>query len=90
MSWAKWILAYLFDCVHPKTSWPQRGRTGFDYVCCLDCGREFPYSTQLMSIVSKEEQMKERSRYNWAKPGNVRSAPMARSHIKVSIDTLVR
>lgn len=53
MTWAKWIFAYLFDCVHPKTSWPQRGRNGLDYVCCLDCGREFPYSTRLMSIVSK-------------------------------------
>jgi hypothetical protein len=90
MSSAKWILAYLFDCVHPKTSWPLRGRSGFDYVCCLDCGREFPYSTQLMSIVSKEEQLKERGQYNWAKLGNVRSAPRARSHVRVSIDTLVR
>jgi hypothetical protein len=53
MSWAKWIVAYLFDCVHLKTTWPQRGRNGLDYVCCLDCGREFPYSTRLMSIVSK-------------------------------------
>jgi hypothetical protein len=57
LAWAKWILAYLFDCTHSHTSWPQRGRTGLDYVCCLECGRELPYSTRLMSIVSKEEQL---------------------------------
>jgi hypothetical protein len=22
MSWGNWILAYLFDCVHPHTTWP--------------------------------------------------------------------
>ncbi len=86
MTWIKWMLAYVFDCGHVKTSWPQRGRNGLDYVCCLDCGREFPYSTRLMSIVSKEEQLKDRSRYSWAKLGNVRSAPMARSNAKASID----
>jgi hypothetical protein len=53
MTRVKWILAYLFDCGHRRTSWPQRGRTGLDYVCCLECGREFPYSTRLMSIVRK-------------------------------------
>jgi hypothetical protein len=26
MSWLKWILAYLFDCVHPHTTWPHRDR----------------------------------------------------------------
>jgi hypothetical protein len=90
MTWAKWILAYLFDCVHLKTTWPQRGHNGLDYVCCLNCGREFPYSTRLMSVVSKEEQLKERSPYNWAELGNVRSTTIARSNIKVSIDTLVQ
>lgn len=90
MSWVKWILAYLFDCIHPKTTWPQRGRTGLDYVCCLDCGREFPYSTRLMSIVSKEEQMKERSQLRWTEPGNIKSSPVARSNAMVSMDTLVR
>jgi hypothetical protein len=90
MTWAKWILAYLFDCVHLKTSWPHRGRTGLDYVCCLDCGREFPYSTRLMSIVSKKEQLKDRSLCSWAELGNVKSAPVARSNVKVSMDTLVR
>jgi hypothetical protein len=65
MTWVKWILAYIFDCVHPKTTWPQRGRSGLDYVCCLECGREFPYSTSLMSIVSNEEQLKDRRQHIW-------------------------
>jgi hypothetical protein len=65
MSWAKWIFAYLFDCVHRHTTWPQRARTGIDYVCCLDCGKEFAYSTQLMCIVSKEKQLQDRSQCGW-------------------------
>ena len=89
MRWAKWILAYLFDCVHVKTTWPQRGRNGLDYVCCLDCGKEFPYSIQLMSIVGKQEELKERSQSRWAELRNVRSAPMARSNGKLSTDILV-
>ena len=28
MSWLKWILAYLFDCVHPHTTWPHQDRAG--------------------------------------------------------------
>jgi hypothetical protein len=55
MRWLKWILAYLFDCVHPHTTWPRHDRVGFAYVCCLDCGRELPYSLQRMSIVTTAE-----------------------------------
>jgi hypothetical protein len=90
MTWAMWVLAYLFDCVHPKTTWPQRGRNGLDYVCCLDCGREFPYSIRLMSIISKDRQLKDRGRYRWAKVGHVKSTPMARSNSRVSMDALIR
>jgi hypothetical protein len=90
VTWVKWIFAYMFDCAHRHTSWPQRGRTGLDYVCCLDCGREFPYSTRLMSIVSKEEQLKDRGRYVWAELGRVKSARMARAHASVSIGTLIQ
>jgi|HubBroStandDraft_6_1064221.scaffolds.fasta_scaffold36338_5 hypothetical protein len=57
MTWIKWMFAYLFDCAHLKTSWPQRGRNGLDYVCCLECGKEFSYSTRLMSIVTKDDQL---------------------------------
>jgi ribosomal protein S27E len=58
MSWAKWIVAFCFECVHRRTTWPQRDNTGLDYVRCLDCGRELLYSTQLMAIVSEEKQLK--------------------------------
>ena len=53
MGCLKWILAYLFDCVHPHTTWPHRDRAGLAYVCCLDCGRELPYSLERMRIVTK-------------------------------------
>ena len=53
MSWLKWILAYLFDCVHPHTTWPRRNPTGLVYICCVDCGRELPYSLKYMSIVTR-------------------------------------
>ena len=55
MSWLSWILAYLFDCVHPHTTWPRRHRAGFAYVACLDCGRELPYSLDSMRIVTRAE-----------------------------------
>ena len=55
MSWLKWILAYLFDCVHPHTTWPHRDRVGLAYVCCIDCGRELPYSVEQMKIVTRQE-----------------------------------
>ena len=58
----KWILAYLFDCIHRHTTWPHRDRRGLDYICCLDCGKELPYSMRRMRIVSKDEQLEDRSR----------------------------
>jgi hypothetical protein len=61
MKWVKWIMAYVFDCVHRHTTWPRCDRTGLDYVCCLDCGRQLPYSTRRMSIVTIEEQLEERA-----------------------------
>ena len=54
MRWLKWTFAYLFDCVHPHTSWPHSGQTGLAYVCCLDCGKELPYSLELMRIVNPD------------------------------------
>ena len=65
MRWLKWILAYLFDCIHRHTTWPHRDRRGLDYICCLDCGKELPYSMRRMRIVSKEEQLEDRSRQTW-------------------------
>ncbi|HXO32811.1 MAG TPA: hypothetical protein VN901_10705 [Candidatus Acidoferrales bacterium] len=67
MRWLKWILAYLFDCIHRHTTWPHRDRRGLDYICCLDCGKELPYSMRRMSIVSKEEQLEDQSRQGWKK-----------------------
>ena len=87
MSWAKWIFAYIFDCAHLKTTWPQRGRTGLDYVCCLDCGREFPYSTQLMCVVKRNNSRIEISTVGRS---SITSDPhIARSSAKLSIDTLI-
>jgi hypothetical protein len=61
MRWGKWILAYLFECLHRHTTWPHCDSAGLDYICCLDCGKELPYSTRRMSIVSKEERLKDRN-----------------------------
>ena len=71
MRWGKWILAYLFVCVHRDTTWPHRDSTGLEYICCLDCGRELPYSTQRMSIVSKEERQEDRNADVWRESENV-------------------
>ena len=59
MSRLKWIVAYLYDCVHPHTTWPHRDRVGPAYVCCIDCGRELPYSVQQMKIVTRQEQLQD-------------------------------
>ena len=50
----RWIWAYLFDCVHFHTTWPHQNRVGIAYVCCLDCGREMPYSLESMQIVEQD------------------------------------
>ena len=58
MSLLKWIWAYLFDCVHFHTTWPHQDRLGLAYVCCLDCGREMPYSLESMQIVQQAHKRK--------------------------------
>lgn len=77
MRWLKWILAYLFDCIHRHTTWPHRDRRGLDYICCLDCGKELPYSMRRMRIVSKEEQLEDRSRQAWEELSPVGSRAVA-------------
>lgn len=57
----KWILAYVFGCVHHHTTRPHSDCRGLDYVCCLDCGRKLPYSTRRMSIVTIAEQLEDRT-----------------------------
>jgi hypothetical protein len=54
MSLLSWIWAYLFDCVHPHTTWPHQNKFGHAYVCCTDCGREMLYSLEFMQIVKQE------------------------------------
>jgi hypothetical protein len=54
MSLLRWIWAYLFDCVHSHTTWPHQNQFGIAYVCCLDCGREMPYSLEFMGIVGQD------------------------------------
>ena len=78
MRWLKWILAYLFDCIHRHTTWPHRDRRGLDYICCLDCGKELPYSMRRMRIVSKEEQLEDRSRQAWEELSPARGRAVAR------------
>jgi hypothetical protein len=61
MHWLKFMFDFIFGCHHWRTTWPHRDRQGFDYVCCLHCGKELPYSVRLMSIVSREQLVEERS-----------------------------
>jgi hypothetical protein len=55
MSLLRWIWAYLFDCVHIRTTWPHQNRFGHAYVCCLDCGKEMPYSVEYMRVVEQTD-----------------------------------
>jgi hypothetical protein len=73
MSWIKWILAYVFDCIHRRTTWPHHDRRGFDYVCCLECGKELPYSTRRMRIVTREALLADGSATAWV--GSARYLP---------------
>jgi hypothetical protein len=56
----RWIWAYFFDCVHSHTTWPHQDQFKHAYVCCLDCGREMPYSLEHMQIVGQD-----RKRRTW-------------------------
>ena len=49
----RWIWAYLSDCVHPQTTLLHQNRFGHGYVCCLDCGREIPYSLKYLQRVGQ-------------------------------------
>lgn len=79
MSWVMWILAYVFGCVHRRTTWPHRNRRGFDYVCCLECGEELPYSTRRMGIVTREELLADRNVEGWKEFCNVQSGAVVGS-----------
>ena len=47
-----WFGRIAFNWMHPHTIWPRRTPSGLEYVCCLDCGRELPYSVERMSLIS--------------------------------------
>lgn len=61
MNVLRWIWTYLFDCVHPHTTWPHQNQLGRAYVCCLDCGREMPYSLESMRIVEQTDRRPRRA-----------------------------
>ena len=56
MNWlnriVQWIWTYLFGCFHRHTTWPHHDSAGFDYIVCLDCSAELPYSVREMRMVS--------------------------------------
>lgn len=64
MSLLKWVVqwawALVFGCFHRHTTWPHHNPAGFDYVCCLDCGAELPYSEREMRILNREEILQQR------------------------------
>ena len=56
------LLSFLFGCRHARYTFPLKGKgrvwpTG-NYVCCLDCGKEFAYDWQEMRIVKKAQLVK--------------------------------
>jgi hypothetical protein len=63
MNWLKWMLqwiyACIFGCIHRHTTWPHRSPAGFDYLRCLDCGADLPYSLRQMRTVTSEELLEE-------------------------------
>lgn len=52
------VFEAIFGCAHQRTTFPltpkrregQGAVSGSCYVCCLDCGREFPYNWGEMRI----------------------------------------
>jgi hypothetical protein len=81
MKWLKWTLqwiyAHIFGCIHRHTTWPHRNPSGFDYIRCLDCGGELPYSLRQMRIVTSEELLEESNRETGGQgSGRIRREPL--------------
>lgn len=72
----QWLYALIFGCIHRHTTWPHHSRLGFDYICCLDCGAEMPYSTREMRIVTREELSQLRNQEKQEHPGHIRPEPV--------------
>lgn len=64
-------MAYLFDCIHRQTTWPHCDRTGLDYICCLDCGKELTYATRRLCSGKAAR----RDSFPRRRPGRTRSNP---------------
>jgi hypothetical protein len=79
MNWLKRILqriyAFVFGCVHRHTTWPHRNTAGFDYLRCLDCGAELPYSLQQMRIVTAEERVEGSKQETGVRSTKIRHEP---------------
>ena len=79
MNWFKWMLqwiyACIFGCFHRHTTWPHRNPAGFDYIRCLDCGAELPYSLRQMRTVTSEELLQECSQQTAGRAG-IRREPL--------------
>lgn len=74
MSVLKWIWNCLFGCNHRHTTWPHRDLAGFDYLCCLDCGKQLLYSVIRMSVVTTEELLQDRRRQAREELGSFRQS----------------
>jgi hypothetical protein len=48
----KWLIAFIFGCVHRKTTFPQT-RNGRCYIVCLECGSELPYEAEWITSTSR-------------------------------------
>ena len=59
----------VFGCRHPRYSFPvtirgaarrpQAAALTGTYVCCLDCGKEFPYDWQEMKVITSSAERRE-------------------------------
>jgi hypothetical protein len=65
MRWLMWLFNFFFGCTHRHTTWPHRDARGLVYICCVDCGKELPYSLRRMSIVTAEERFAEQNVLAW-------------------------
>lgn len=77
MRWLKWVFDLVFGCFHRHTTWPHRDAQGFAYLCCLDCGKELPYSVNRMSVVTHEELLAEQNVIAWRLPGGSQNRGLA-------------
>ena len=81
MNWLVWVVQWLWACTiggcfHRHYTWPHHNPAGFDYVCCLDCGAELPYSEREMRIMRRKEVLQQRSQLAREQVGFIRPGPV--------------